>query len=139
MEGWNNHIVLEKAKEEVMGLLKQVVRPEFLNRVDEIVMFEPLSKNNLHKIVEIQFKQIQDRLKEQGITLEATDEALTFLAEEGYDPTMGARPLKRVLQRRILNELSKQILGHYVSKDSIVMMELGEDKSLKFSNVTVEV
>lgn len=102
-------------------------------------MFEPLSKNNLHKIVEIQFKQIQDRLKEQGITLEATDEALTFLAEEGYDPTMGARPLKRVLQRRILNELSKQILGHYVSKDSIVMMELGEDKSLKFSNVTVEV
>lgn len=139
MEGWNDHIVLEKAKEEVMGLLKQVVRPEFLNRVDEIVMFEPLSKNNLHKIVEIQFKQIQDRLKEQGITLEATDEALTFLAEEGYDPTMGARPLKRVLQRRILNELSKQILGHYVSKDSIVMMELDEDKSLKFSNVTVEV
>ena len=139
MEGWNNHIILEKAKEEVMGLLKQVVRPEFLNRVDEIVMFEPLSKNNLHKIVEIQFKQIQDRLKEQGITLEATDEALTFLAEEGYDPTMGARPLKRVLQRRILNELSKQILGHYVSKDSIVMMELGEDKSLKFSNVAVEV
>ena len=139
MEGWNDHIVLEKAKEEVMSLLKQVVRPEFLNRVDEIVMFEPLSKNNLHKIVEIQFKQIQDRLKEQGITLEATDEALTFLAEEGYDPTMGARPLKRVLQRRILNELSKQILGHYVSKDSIVMMELGEDKSLKFSNVTVEV
>lgn len=139
MEGWNDHIILEKAKEEVMSLLKQVVRPEFLNRVDEIVMFEPLSKNNLHKIVEIQFKQIQDRLKEQGITLEATDEALTFLAEEGYDPTMGARPLKRVLQRRILNELSKQILGHYVSKDSIVMMELGEDKSLKFSNVTVEV
>lgn len=139
MEGWNDHIILEKAKEEVMGLLKQVVRPEFLNRVDEIVMFEPLSKNNLHKIVEIQFKQIQDRLKEQGITLEATNEALTFLAEEGYDPTMGARPLKRVLQRRILNELSKQILGHYVSKDSIVMMELDEDKSLKFSNVTVEV
>lgn len=139
MEGWNDHIILEKAKEEVMGLLKQVVRPEFLNRVDEIVMFEPLSKNNLHKIVEIQFKQIQDRLKEQGITLEATDEALTFLAEEGYDPTMGARPLKRVLQRRILNELSKQILGHYISKDSIVMMELDEDKSLKFSNVTVEV
>ncbi|MDI9873608.1 ATP-dependent chaperone ClpB [Flectobacillus rivi] len=139
MEGWNDHIILEKAKEEVMSLLKQVVRPEFLNRVDEIVMFEPLSKNNLHKIVEIQFKQIQDRLKEQGITLEATDEALTFLAEEGYDPTMGARPLKRVLQRRILNELSKQILGHYVSKDSIVMMELDEDKSLKFSNVTVEV
>jgi len=139
MEGWNDHIILEKAKEEVMGLLKQVVRPEFLNRVDEIVMFEPLSKNNLHKIVEIQFKQIQERLKEQGITLEATDEALTFLAEEGYDPTMGARPLKRVLQRRILNELSKQILGHYVSKDSIVMMELDEDKSLKFSNVTVEV
>ncbi len=135
MEGWNDQIVLEKAKEEVMVLLKQVVRPEFLNRVDEIVMFEPLSKNNLRKIIEIQFKQIQERLQEQGIVLEASDEALTFLADEGYDPTMGARPLKRVLQRRILNELSKLILGNTIQKDSVVLMELDSNQQLRFVNV----
>ncbi len=139
MEGWNNHLVLEQAKEEVLGLLRQVVRPEFLNRVDEIVMFEPLSKHNLYKIVEIQFKQIQSRLQEQGITLEATNEALALLADEGYDPTMGARPLKRVMQRKILNELSKQILGHYISKDAVVMMEADDNQQLKFSNVTAEI
>ncbi len=138
MEGWNNHIIMEQAKEEVMVLLKQVVRPEFLNRVDEIVMFEPLSKDNLRQIVQIQFRQIQERLKDQGIILEATEEALSHLAEEGYEPTMGARPLKRVLQKRILNELSKQILGNYITKDSVVMMELGDDENLKFVNVQVE-
>lgn len=135
MEGWNDQIVLEKAKEEVMVLLKQVVRPEFLNRVDEIVMFEPLSKNNLRKIIEIQFKQIQERLQEQGIVLEASHEALTSLADEGYDPTMGARPLKRVLQRRILNELSKLILGNTIQKDSVVLMELDNNQQLRFVNV----
>lgn len=135
MEGWNNHIVMEKAKEEVMVLLKQVVRPEFLNRVDEIVMFEPLTKDNLSQIVRIQFKHIQDRLKEQGITLESTDEALVKLADEGYEPTMGARPLKRVMQRRILNELSKQILGNYINKDAIVMMEVDDEGAIKFENV----
>ncbi|MCU0467474.1 MAG: ATP-dependent chaperone ClpB [Arcicella sp.] len=138
MEGWNNHIVMEKAKEEVLGLLRQVVRPEFLNRVDEIVMFEPLSKENLGQIVRIQFRQIQERLQEQGIVLEASDEALMQLAEEGYDPTMGARPLKRVMQKRILNELSKSILGNYITKDSVVMMDLGEDGNLKFENIKLE-
>ena len=135
MEGWNNHIVMEEAKKEVMTLLKQVVRPEFLNRVDEIVMFEPLSKENLRQIVQIQFRQIKDRLKEQGILLEASEESLMHIAEEGYEPTMGARPLKRVMQKRILNELSKQILGNYITKDSVVMMELGDDGNLKFENM----
>ena len=139
MEGWNNHIVMEEAKKEVMTLLKQVVRPEFLNRVDEIVMFEPLSKENLRQIVQIQFRQIKDRLKEQGILLEASEEALLHIAEEGYEPTMGARPLKRVMQKRILNELSKQILGNYITKDSVVMMELGDDGNLKFENITTSV
>jgi ATP-dependent Clp protease ATP-binding subunit ClpB len=139
MEGWNNHIVMEKAKEEVMVLLKQVVRPEFLNRVDEIIMFEPLSKENLRQIVQIQFRQIQERLKEQGIILEATEEALMNLAEEGYEPSMGARPLKRVMQKRILNELSKSILGNYISKDSVVMMEVGADDKLNFINLPTSV
>lgn len=139
MEGWNNHIVMEKAKEEVMVLLKQVVRPEFLNRVDEIVMFEPLSKENLAQIVRIQFRQIQERLREQGILLEASDAALLQLADEGYEPTMGARPLKRVMQKRILNELSKQILGNYITKDSVVMMEAGENGALKFENINADI
>ncbi len=139
MEGWNNHIVMEEAKKEVMTLLKQVVRPEFLNRVDEIVMFEPLSKENLRQIVQIQFRQIKDRLKEQGILLEASEESLMHIAEEGYEPTMGARPLKRVMQKRILNELSKQILGNYITKDSVVMMELGDDGNLKFENALASV
>ena len=139
MEGWNNHIVMEEAKKEVMTLLKQVVRPEFLNRVDEIVMFEPLSKENLRQIVQIQFRQIKDRLKEQGIVLEASEEALMHIAEEGYEPTMGARPLKRVMQKRILNELSKQILGNYITKVSVVMMELGNDGNLKFENILTSI
>ncbi|MEA5461879.1 ATP-dependent chaperone ClpB [Arcicella sp. LKC2W] len=139
MEGWNNHIVMEKAKEEVMVLLKQVVRPEFLNRVDEIVMFEPLSKENLAQIVKIQFRQIQERLREQGILLEASDAALLQLADEGYEPTMGARPLKRVMQKRILNELSKQILGNYITKDSVVMMEVDENGGLKFENINGDI
>lgn len=139
MEGWNNHIVMESAKEEVMVLLKQVVRPEFLNRVDEIVMFEPLSKDHLAQIVRIQFRQIQERLKEQGIILEASDAALLQLADEGYEPTMGARPLKRVMQKRILNELSKQILGNYITKDSVVMMEAGDNGALKFENLDTKI
>jgi ATP-dependent Clp protease ATP-binding subunit ClpB len=135
MEGWNNHLVLEKAKEEVMGLLKQVVRPEFLNRIDEIVMFEPLTKDNLRKIVNIQFKQIQTRLAEQGITLEATDEALQKMAADGYEPSMGARPLKRVMQKQILNTLSKAILANDITRDSVVLMELDSDGNIRFENV----
>ena len=98
-------------------------------------MFEPLSKENLRQIVQIQFRQIKDRLKEQSILLEASQEALMHIAEEGYEPTIGARPLKRVMQKRILNELSKQILGNYITKDSVVMIELGDDENLKFENL----
>lgn len=135
MEGWNDQAIMEQTKTEVMELLKKVVRPEFLNRVDEIVMFEPLSKGNLRKIVEIQFNQVKDRLKEQGITIEATDEALTALAEEGYDPQFGARPLKRVIQRRVLNTLSKEILANNILKDQVIIMELDKNGGIIFENV----
>lgn len=135
MEGWNNHLVMEQAKTEVMTLLKQVVRPEFLNRVDEIVMFEPLTQKNIRKIVNIQFRQIQKRLEEQGITLEASDEVLDKFAEEGFDPAFGARPLKRVLQKQILNELSKAILSGSINKDAVIMIELAEGGTLRFENV----
>jgi ATP-dependent Clp protease ATP-binding subunit ClpB len=134
-EGWNHALVMEEAKAAVMELLKQSVRPEFLNRIDEIVLFEPLNPKNLRKIVGIQFRGIQRRLAEQGITLEASDEVLQKLAEEGYEPQFGARPLKRVLQKRILNALSKEILAGTVGKDAVILMELGTDGEIRFENV----
>ncbi|MEY3630979.1 MAG: hypothetical protein RL408_533 [Bacteroidota bacterium] len=139
MEGWNNALILEETKEEVMTLLKQVVRPEFLNRVDEVVLFEPLTLEHARKILAIQFKEVQKRLAEQNITLEASEEALNKLATDGYDPNYGGRPMKRVLQKAVLNELSKAILSGKIQKDSAVMMELDEKGELSFENVEVEI
>ena len=138
MEGWNNALILEETKEEVMTLLKQVVRPEFLNRVDEVVLFEPLTLEHARKILAIQFKEVQKRLAEQNITLEASEEALNKLATDGYDPNYGGRPMKRVLQKAVLNELSKAILSGKIQKDSAVMMELDGKGELSFENVEVE-
>ena len=139
MEGWNNAIVLEEAKEEVMALLKQQVRPEFLNRVDEVVLFEPLTQEHARKILSIQFKEIQNRLAEQHITIEATEEALDKLAKEGFDPLYGGRPMKRVLQRVVLNELSKSILSGKIQKESAVLMDVDKEGNLTFENVEVEI
>lgn len=125
----------EEAKESVLELLKVQVRPEFLNRIDEIVLFDPLAKDHIREIVSIQFNQIKDRLKEQGLTLEATDEVLDKLGQDGYDPVFGARPLKRVLQREVLNELSKLILSGDITKDSIVLMTLDKGNDVVFENV----
>jgi len=135
MEGWNNALILEETKEEVMTLLRQVIRPEFLNRVDEIVLFEPLTEEHARKILAIQFKEVQKRLAEQHITLEATELALAKLAKDGYDPNYGGRPMKRVLQRAVLNELSKAILSGKIKKDSAVMMDLNVSGELIFENV----
>lgn len=135
MEGWNNALILEETKEEVMTLLRQVVRPEFLNRVDEIVLFEPLTEEHARKILAIQFKEVQKRLAEQNITLEATEIALAKLAKDGYDPNYGGRPMKRVLQRAVLNELSKAILSGKIKKDSAVMMDLDGAGELTFENI----
>ena len=139
MEGWNNALILEETKEDVMTLLKQVVRPEFLNRVDEVVLFEPLTLEHARKILAIQFKEVQRRLAEQNITLEASEEALNKLATDGYDPNYGGRPMKRVLQKAVLNELSKAILSGKIVKDSAVMMELDGKGELSFENIVVEV
>ncbi|QJD78974.1 ATP-dependent chaperone ClpB [Spirosoma rhododendri] len=138
-EGWNHTLVLEEAKSAVMELLKQTIRPEFLNRIDEIVMFEPLTQSNIRKIVDIQFNEIKKRLAEGGIQLDATDEALDKIGQEGFDPVFGARPLKRVLQRRVLNELSKAILSGEVRKDSVVLMELNDDGEIAFTNLDAEI
>ncbi|TAH14365.1 MAG: ATP-dependent chaperone ClpB [Runella slithyformis] len=135
MEAWNREKVIEDTKTEVFDLLKSVVRPEFLNRIDEIVLFQPLTKANIREIVGIQFKQVQARLQEQNIVLDATTEALDKLGNEGYDPTFGARPLKRAMQRLVLNELSKQILANYIKPDSVVLMDLDADGDIYFKNV----
>ncbi|MEO1653197.1 MAG: AAA family ATPase, partial [Bacteroidota bacterium] len=119
----NEFEVMEQTKEEVMDLLKASLRPEFLNRVDEVVLFRPLSRADVRKIVDIQFKQIQARLAETGITLEADEQVRQTLANIGYDPQFGARPLKRVLQKRILNELSKEILSGNIKKDMVVILD----------------
>jgi len=131
---FNHDEVVDQTREEVIERLKQHMRPEFLNRIDEIVMFQPLKRKEIRRIVDIQFRQIQQRLAESGIQLEATDEVLDYLGEQGFDPQFGARPLKRVLQRVILNELSKDILAGKVSKDAVVEAEL-EDGQVRFVNV----
>jgi ATP-dependent Clp protease ATP-binding subunit ClpB len=115
---------IAKTKNEVFELLRKTMRPEFLNRIDETVMFLPLNRSNIHEIVEIQFKQIAAMmLKNNDIELEATPQAIEWLSELGYDPQFGARPLKRVLQRRVMNELSKMILGGTVDKEKKIIID----------------
>ncbi|THF51882.1 ATP-dependent chaperone ClpB [Flavobacterium supellecticarium] len=126
----------EAAKVEVLGLLKQTVRPEFINRIDEIVMFTPLSSANIREIVGLQLKSVIKMLAQQHITMDATPEAIDYLAQKGYDPHFGARPVKRVIQREVLNELSKEILSGKVATDSIVLLD-SFDGQLVFRNQAV--
>ena len=123
----------EAAKTEVLGLLKQTVRPEFINRIDEIVMFTPLTSANIKEIVGLQLKSVIKMLAHQNITLDATPEAIEYLAQKGYDPQFGARPVKRVIQREVLNQLSKEILAGKVTTDSIVLLD-SFDGQLVFRN-----
>ncbi|MCC6834667.1 MAG: ATP-dependent chaperone ClpB [Cytophagales bacterium] len=127
--------VVESTKDEVITLLKKSVRPEFINRIDEIIMFRPLNKTDIRKIVEIQFKLVQKRLLESGVKLDISEAAMDRLAKLGYDPQFGARPLKRVMQRELLNELSKQILAGKVNKDSVIFVELKNGVEFEFINL----
>jgi ATP-dependent Clp protease ATP-binding subunit ClpB len=113
----------EAAKYEVLAMLKQTVRPEFINRIDEIVMFTPLSNANITTIVGLQLNSVTKMLALQGITMDATPEAIAYLAEKGYDPHFGARPVKRVIQRDVLNKLSKEILAGKIATDSIILLD----------------
>lgn len=124
----NRDEVIAKTKNELFEVLKQTIRPEFLNRIDELIMFTPLNRNEIRDIVSLQFKQVQQTLAEMGIEMEASPEALDWLAQLGYDPQFGARPLKRVIQKRILNELSKEILAGKVDKDSKIKLDMFENK-----------
>tara|TARA_R110002111_G_scaffold92153_5_gene143150 strand:- start:674 stop:2563 length:1890 start_codon:yes stop_codon:yes gene_type:complete len=114
---------IESAKIDVLALLKQNVRPEFLNRIDDTIMFTPLSKENITKIVGLQLKNVTKMIAKQGITFDATPEAVSYLAEKGYNPEYGARPVKRVIQKEVLNALSKEILAGKVTTDSIILLD----------------
>ena len=124
---------MQAAKIDVLNLLKQKVRPEFLNRIDDTIMFSPLTKSNINEIVRIQLKGVTKMLLNQGITMDATDEAITYLADNGFEPEYGARPVKRIIQKEVLNMLSKEILSGTVSADSIILLDAFDSK-LVFRN-----
>ncbi len=123
----------EHAKEEVLQLLKQTVRPEFINRIDDIVMFTPLTQENIRSIVRLQLRSIIKMVARENILLDATDEAIDYLAKKGFDPHFGARPVKRVIQKEVLNRLSKEILSGNVHKDSTILLDAFDDQ-LVFRN-----
>ncbi len=124
---------MESAKVEVLGLLKQTVRPEFINRIDDIILFTPLNKKDILKIVGLQLNALKKMLLKQGIVLDATKEALAYLSRKGYDPQFGARPVKRVLQREVLNKLSKELLSGRIKTDSMILLDEFDD-TLVFRN-----
>ena len=125
--------VTENAKNAVLELLKKTIRPEFLNRIDETIMFQPLKKNEIRRIVELQVKGVANMLKDNGIELRLTDSAIDFLADVGFDPEFGARPVKRAIQHLLLNDLSKQILAGTVNREKPIVVDYQNEK-LVFEN-----
>ena len=129
----NREVVIEETKKEVMSMLKKTIRPEFLNRIDETIMFLPLNRVEIEQIVMLQINGIKNMLAGNGITLEMTDEAVRFIASTGYDPEFGARPVKRAIQRYLLNDLSKKLLSQEVDRSKPIIVETAGD-GLKFRN-----
>ena len=129
----NREEVLNRTKNEVFELLKQTIRPEFLNRIDELIMFTPLQQSEIRDIVELQIRQVQKLLERNGVQLEVTEGAIELFAREGYDPQFGARPVKRVLQRMLLNELSKQIIAGTINTEKPIRVDVAENE-IVFAN-----
>ena len=128
-----NHLeVIEKTKEEVFGLLKQTLRPEFLNRIDEIVLFQPLNKKEIGKIVQYQLRAFNKMLEKKGIIMTATEDAINYITQKGYDPAFGARPLKRVLRQEVLNKLSKEILAGNIDDNQRITLDYFDESGLVF-------
>ena len=119
----NHDTVVEQTKNQVLDLLKKTIRPEFLNRIDEIIMFTPLNESEIRQIVTLQLNGVKKMLDKNGISLEFTDAALDFISHEGFDPQFGARPVKRVIQKYVLNELSKEILSGHVNRDKAIVID----------------
>ena len=129
----NHDRIVEETKKEVMEMLKKTIRPEFLNRIDEIIMFQPLDKDQIKQIVRLQINGIRKMLADNGVTLQITDEAIEFLASAGFDPEFGARPVKRAIQRYLLNDLSKKLLAQEVDRTKPIVVERSAD-GLRFRN-----
>ena len=133
LSGSNKEEVIEETKKEVMNMLKKTIRPEFLNRIDETIMFLPLTETEIRQIVLLQIKGVQKMLAENGVELEMTDAALIFLSQVGYDPEFGARPVKRAIQRYLLNDLSKKLLSQEVDRSKAIIVDSNGD-GLVFRN-----
>jgi ATP-dependent Clp protease ATP-binding subunit ClpB len=136
MEKWNNNMPgneQENLRKDIFSLLRRSLRPEFLNRIDEIVMFRPLNRDQIGEIVRIQLRLISKILGERNMTVEVNDEAIAWLSEKGYDPQSGARPVKRLIQREIVNELSKEIIAGRITAGAAVKVSVSNGK-LKFSS-----
>lgn len=132
----NREIILEQLRDEVFELLKRNIRPEFLNRIDEVIMFAPLSREQMTDIVRLRLNEVKKVLEQQHITLEYTDAAVNYLADVGYDPQFGARPVKRVIQKRVLNQLSKEILAGRVTPESVILLD-HDGSDFVFTNIEV--
>ena len=131
MEQYNNKLSEaqnEQLQQDVMSLLRKSFRPEFLNRVDEIVLFKPLTEEQIKEIVKMQVKGVSKLVEKNGITLSVTDKAISWLAEQGYDPQLGARPVKRLIQKEIVNNLSKELIAGHLPMDSHVVVDYKEGK-----------
>jgi ATP-dependent Clp protease ATP-binding subunit ClpB len=126
-------LVLEETKQKVLAMLKHSIRPEFINRIDELVMFTPLTIQEIEEVVRLQFGIVKAMLHEQNINIELTDSAAQYIAKIGFDPHYGARPVKRIIQKEILNKLSKEILANTLEKEKIIRIDLKGDK-LIFNN-----
>jgi ATP-dependent Clp protease ATP-binding subunit ClpB len=131
----NIYGIIESTKIEVMELLKSTIRPELLNRIDEIIMFKPLMKNEIKHIVEIQINSLKKMLAQNDVNIEVTDKALDKLGELGYEPEFGARPLKRVLQKEVINKLSKYILAGKVDKNQTIEIDVDNQGEIVFHNM----
>jgi len=132
-QGKSQEDVFDETRNEVFQLLRKTIRPEFLNRIDEIIMFKPLTGDEIKEVVRLQVKQVQRLMKKNGLNLEVSDEAVELVAEQGFDPQFGARPVKRVIQRNILNELSKMILGGKINSEETILIDAREG-ALSFEN-----
>jgi ATP-dependent Clp protease ATP-binding subunit ClpB len=126
----NREQVIENTRSQVLDLLKKTIRPEFLNRIDEVIMFTPLDENEILQIVGLQLNEIRKMLEKNGLEIQFTDAAQTLIAEKGFDPQFGARPVKRVIQSLVLNELSKQILGATIDHSRPIIIDAEENKLL---------
>jgi ATP-dependent Clp protease ATP-binding subunit ClpB len=120
----NEDQIAERTKDEVFALLKKSMRPEFLNRIDEVIMFRPLSRKDIISIVKLQVDQLSEKLTLKGISLSASSDALAYLADKGFDPQFGARPVKRLIQKEVLNELSKQLLAGSINREEPIVMDV---------------